>query len=74
MHGGGPGAEAELFIQRNGGDEWLTITQAFNKVSSSKFANVPIRPGDRIEMSSPAGGGWGAAGRARRRARGERPA
>ena len=59
IHGGDPGAKAELFIRRVGSDEWLTITQAFNKVSPSKFANVPIRPGDRIRISSPAGGGWG---------------
>ena len=28
-------------------------------MSPSKFANVPIKPGDRIKISSPAGGGWG---------------
>ena len=54
-----PAAEAELFIKRNASDEWLTITQAFNKISPAKFANVPISPGDRIKISSPAGGGWG---------------
>jgi N-methylhydantoinase B len=59
IHGGHDGARAELFIQRAGSDEWLTITQAYNKVSPSKFANVPIKPGDRIKISSPAGGGWG---------------
>jgi len=31
----------------------LTITQAVNKVSPSKFANAPIGPGDRIKISSP---------------------
>ena len=46
-------------MQRAGGNQWLTITQAFNKVSPSKFSNVPIAPGDRIRISSPAGGGWG---------------
>lgn len=59
IHGGHEGARAELFMQRAGSDEWLTVTQAFNKVSPSKFANVPIRPGDRIKITSPAGGGWG---------------
>ena len=62
IHGGHAGAKAELFIQRAGSDEWLTITQAFNKVSPSKFANVPMQPGDRIKISSPAGGGWGPPG------------
>ncbi len=59
IHGGHAGAKAELFICRAGSEEWLTVTRAFNKVSPSKFANVPIRPGDRIKISSPAGGGWG---------------
>src|SRR3981189_2892926 len=62
IHGGHPGAKAELFIERNGSNEWLTITQAFNKVSPSKFANVPLAPGDRIKISSPAAGGGGPAG------------
>ena len=59
IHGGHDGGRAELFIKRDASDEWLTITQAFNKISPSKFANVPISPGDRIKISSPAGGGWG---------------
>jgi N-methylhydantoinase B/oxoprolinase/acetone carboxylase alpha subunit len=59
IHGGHDGGRAELLIKRDGSDEWLTITQAFNKISPSKFANVPISPGDRIKISSPAGGGWG---------------
>ena len=46
-------------MQRGGSDAWMTISQAFNKPSPSKFANVPIRPGDRIRITSPAGGGWG---------------
>ena len=59
LHGGLPGGKAELFMQRGGGEAWMTITQAFNKPSPSKFANVPIHPGDRIRITSPAGGGWG---------------
>jgi N-methylhydantoinase B len=62
LHGGLPGAKAELLFQRDGAGDWLTITQAFNKVSPSKFANVPIHPGDRIRIASPAGGGWGPPG------------
>ena len=46
-------------MQRAGSEAWLTVSQAFNKVSPSKFANVPITPGDRIRIASPAGGGWG---------------
>ena len=46
IHGGLPGGKAELLFKRNGSDEWLTISQAFNKPSPSKFANVPVHPGD----------------------------
>ncbi|EWY37756.1 hypothetical protein N825_09250 [Skermanella stibiiresistens SB22] len=59
IHEGQDGGKAELFMMRAGSEEWLTITQAFNKPSPSKFANVPIKPGDRIKITSPAGGGWG---------------
>jgi N-methylhydantoinase B/oxoprolinase/acetone carboxylase alpha subunit len=59
LHGGLGGAKAGLLYQRGGGAEWLTISQAFNKVSPSKFSNVRVRPGDRLRISSPAGGGWG---------------
>ena len=54
-HGGG---KAELFIKRAGNDEWLTISQAFNKVSPSKFANVPCIRATGSHRR-PAGGGWG---------------
>jgi N-methylhydantoinase B len=46
-------------IERADSNEWLTIAQAFNKVSPSKFANVPTQPGDRIKITSPSSGGWG---------------
>ena len=59
LHGGLPGAKAGLLFQRAASEEWLTITQAFNKVSPSKFSNVRVRPGDRLRIASPAGGGWG---------------
>jgi 5-oxoprolinase (ATP-hydrolysing)/N-methylhydantoinase B len=59
LHGGHGGAKAGLLYQRGGGEEWQTISQAFNKVSPSKFSNVRVRPGDRLRISSPAGGGWG---------------
>ncbi len=59
LHGGLSGGKAELLFQRGGTRDWLTVTQAFNKVSPSKFANVPIHAGDRIRITSPGGGGWG---------------
>ena len=59
IHGGLSGGKAELLFNQVGSDTWLTISQAFHKVSPSKFANVPIKPGDRIKITGPAGGGWG---------------
>ena len=71
LHGGPPenrslghsrrssGGKAGLLFKRDGSDEWLTISQAFNKPSPSKFANVPVHPGDRLKIVGPAGGGWG---------------
>jgi N-methylhydantoinase B/oxoprolinase/acetone carboxylase alpha subunit len=59
LFGGQGGGKAELLFQRAGSDQWLTISQAFNKPSPSKFANVPLHPGDRLRIVGPAGGGWG---------------
>jgi len=59
IHGGMAGGKAELLFQRAGSDQWLTVQQAFNKISPSKFANVRIHPGDRLRIVGPAGGGWG---------------
>ena len=39
--------KAELFMMRKGSDE------------GARNYNVPIAPGDRIKISSQAGGGWG---------------
>ena len=35
------------------------MKQAFNKRSSSKYSNIAIRPGDRVHLIAPGGGGWG---------------
>ncbi|MFB2553857.1 hydantoinase B/oxoprolinase family protein [Ensifer soli] len=61
IHGGEDGGKAELFMKLDGTEEWRTVTDLFGKASPSKFGNVPIRPGDRIRITSPAGGGWGEA-------------
>lgn len=59
IHGGQPGGKAELLMMLAGQSEWKTVSDHFGKPSPSKFANVPIMPGDRIRITSPAGGGWG---------------
>ena len=51
-----PGA---TLYQAKGANDWQTIKEAFGKVSSSKYSNVPIRPGERISVKAPGGGGFG---------------
>lgn len=57
--GGKEGANGATLIRRAGSAEWQTVVQAFNKRSSSKYANITIRPGDRVRLIAPGGGGWG---------------
>ncbi len=59
IYGGKEGANGATLVQQAGSKEWLTVRQAFNKRSSSKYSNITIRPGDRIHLIAPGGGGWG---------------
>jgi N-methylhydantoinase B/oxoprolinase/acetone carboxylase alpha subunit len=60
LFGGGPGGNGATLIQQagNGGD-WHTVKELHGKVSSSKYANVTFKPGDRIRLKTPGGGGYG---------------
>ena len=35
------------------------MRELYGKVSSSKYANVTFEPGDRIQLITPGGGGYG---------------
>ena len=59
LFGGGEGANGATLIRRAGSDEWLTVKQAYNKVSSSKFSNITLRAGDRALVRVSGGGGFG---------------
>ena len=59
LYGGMEGSNGATLVQRAGSKEWLTVAQAFNKRSSSKYSNITLRPGDRIHLIAPGGGGWG---------------
>jgi 5-oxoprolinase (ATP-hydrolysing)/N-methylhydantoinase B len=59
LYGGLEGANGATLIQQSGSKEWQTVSQAFNKRSSSKYSNITIRPGDRVHLIAPGGGGWG---------------
>jgi N-methylhydantoinase B len=59
LEGGGEGGNGSTLFQRAGSTSWLTMVQAFNKASSSKFSNVTFRNGDRVRITVPGGGGFG---------------
>ncbi len=59
IFGGEPGGNGGTLIQKAGSDEWRTVCQLYGKVSSSKYANIQLEPGDRIRLWTPGGGGYG---------------
>ena len=59
LHGGGESVSGATLYQREGANDWQTIKEAFGKVSSSKYSNVPIHAGERISVKAPGGGGFG---------------
>ena len=58
LFGGGPGGLSRTLFDRGDG-RWQTACTAFGKTSSSKYANIVLRPGDRVELVTPGGGGYG---------------
>lgn len=60
LFGGGPGGNGATLIQPTGnGGGWYTVKELHGKVSSSKYANVTFKPGDRVRLVTPGGGGYG---------------
>jgi len=59
LFGGRPGGCGATEIMPADSREWLTVKELYGKVSSSKYANVRFRPGDRIRLTTPGGGGYG---------------
>ena len=48
------------WYQASGHADWQTMVEAFDKRSTSKWSNVTFRPGDRVQILTPGGGGYGA--------------
>ena len=71
LKGGGDGKVGATLYKKSGSDVWKTAVDAFGKVSPSKYSNVPMAPGDRVRVSAPGGGGFGAPSRRSNEALGE---
>jgi len=61
IFGGEEGGNGGTLIQQAGSTEWKTVRELYGKISSSKYANITLGPGDRIKLTAPGGGGYGKA-------------
>jgi N-methylhydantoinase B/oxoprolinase/acetone carboxylase alpha subunit len=59
IFGGEPGGNGATLIRKADSAEWQTVRELYGKISSSKFANITLEPGDRILLVTPGGGGYG---------------
>ena len=59
IFGGQAGASSGIFIQRPGDDRFRRFSETFGTVSDSKFTRVAVTEGDRIQLESAGGGGFG---------------
>ena len=56
---GEPGKNGATLIQSHNENEWKPVTEAFGKSSSSKYSNITFKPGDKVKLIVPGGGGYG---------------
>ncbi len=59
LFGGGGGDPSRLLVRRAGQPSFQTFRDAFGTSSNSRVANVELREGDQVMISSPGGGGYG---------------
>ena len=57
--GGKQGGNGATLVQPFGRDDWRPVTEVFGKTSSSKYSNITIKPGDKVKLVVPGGGGYG---------------
>ena len=59
LNGGSHGGTGTTVFMAAGGSDWQTMTEAFNKPSTSKWSNITVHQGDRIRIRTAGGGGYG---------------
>ena len=59
LKGGFEGKVGATLYKNSSSDEWKTVVDAFGKVSPSKYSNIEMKPGDRVRVLAPGGGGFG---------------
>jgi len=59
LFGGCEGSRGATLIRFAEAPDWRSVSDAFGKVSSSKYARIAIRSGDRVRIEVPGGGGFG---------------
>jgi N-methylhydantoinase B len=59
LFGGHEGGNGATLIRKADSTDWRTLRDLFGKASTSKYSNITLRPGDRIRLSVPGGGGYG---------------
>jgi N-methylhydantoinase B len=59
LFGGKEGGLGATLVLKNEEKEWKTIKEAYGRNSSSKYANVEFKYGDRVQIIMPGGGGYG---------------
>ncbi|MCC6708491.1 MAG: hydantoinase B/oxoprolinase family protein [Gammaproteobacteria bacterium] len=59
LNGGLAGAAGMTYYRASDDSAWQTMVEAFAKRSTSKWSNVTFKPGSRVQILTPGGGGYG---------------
>jgi len=59
LFSGKEGGYGATLIQKDGSTEFKDVVEGYNKISPSKYSNIPIHRGDRVKIVTPGGGGYG---------------
>ncbi|MFQ6185983.1 hydantoinase B/oxoprolinase family protein [Sinorhizobium meliloti] len=56
---GATGGLGRTQFKASGGEDWQRAGTLFGKACDSKYANLPLKSGTRVELVTPGGGGYG---------------